>query len=160
MMAVRDIESNVRRRGRPGKAINASYQQYGEFGLKIRISIGGSRGGNTGGRTKSGKYSILIASRIFLSSEQGKIGRRAFSLPMKIGTSSGKVSGGYIVSHSSGPWRKGQRLIGPLSIPQIGPFHFSSQSGMKREKISTMARNSLKGYLNKYYESALSKKVK
>lgn len=149
-MAVREIESNIRRRGRAGRAVGVSYESYGEFGLKFSIRVGGSRGGNTGGRSKSGRYSILIASRIFLNSEEGKVGRRAFTLPY----------GTYKISHTSGRWSKGRFFTSSPVIPEIGPFYFSSKAGMKPEKISTTSRRIIKEYLNRYYDNALNRVIK
>lgn len=152
-MAVRDIQENVRKRGSAGRAVQVNYNTYGEFGLTFRISVGGTRGGNTGGRSRSGHYSILIASRIFLNSEEGKVGRRAFTLPHR-GNSF------YRVSHTSGEWVKGRLFVGPLTIPELGPFYFSSKNGMKRERISTTSKNIIKDHLNRYYDNALNRTVK
>lgn len=147
--AVRNIKENIQKRSPSiSRAIKVEAQPYGEFGSKIKIYSSGPRGGNTGGRSKKGRYSLVIASRIFLNSEQGKIGRKAFGLPKK-------TKGYYVISHTSGKWRKGRRLQGPLRIPPIGPYYFSSKSGVKREKIDVMSRKVVKKYLNQYYSGIL-----
>lgn len=170
-MAVRDIKNNLSKRGRPGEVIDVKYEQYGDFGLRLKISPRPGRGGYNGGRKKSGQYSILIAARIFINSEEGKLGRRPFTLPRKFVTKrityrgrgannlpvnkskTVSTSSRYIISHSSGRWNEGQKLVGPLKIPAIGPFHFSANSGMPRERISAYSRNTVKAYLNKYYDN-------
>lgn len=161
-MSVKDIKDNLARRGRPGEVIDVSYDQYGDFGLRFKLTPRPGRGGYNGGRSQTGRYSILIASRIFLSSEEGKVGRRAFTLRRRTSAdavSKGKRQGSwrYEISHSSGKWQKGQRLVGPLKIPAIGPFHFSGQSGMPRQKISAFSRNTIRKYLNRYYENLLKR---
>lgn len=149
-MAAKDIEANIQKRGKPGRAVSVFYDTYGDFGLKFSVRSGGRRVGGSGGRSKSGRYSILIASRIFLSSEEGKTGRRAFTIPART----------YRISHTSGRWVRGRFFQGPSFIPEIGPFYFSSKSGMKREKISTMSRRIIKQYLNRYYDNALNRVIK
>lgn len=174
-MAVRDIKNNLAKRGRPGEVIDVNYEQYGQFGLRIRIKPRPGRGGYNGGRTKSGGYSILFAARIFVNSEEGRMGRRPFTLPRKFITKTIRVnsrgannmavsrsktvstSKRYVISHSSGQWNKGQKLLGPLKIPAIGPFYFSSKSGMPREKISTFSRKTVRNYINKYYANLLKR---
>lgn len=150
-ISVTNIKDNIAKRSKSiSRAIKVEGSPRGEFGATIRITSFGPRGGNTGGRGKKGKYSILIASRIFLSAEQGKVGRKAFRLPEK-------HMGFYVLSHTSGKWRKGRRFQGPLSIPQLGPYHFSIKSSVKREKISDMSRKTLRRHLNHYYSGILSR---
>lgn len=93
-----------------------------------------------------------------MSSEEGKLGRRAFTLRRRTSSdASEKGSWRYQVSHSSGQWQRGQRFVGPLKIPAIGPFYFSSKAGMPRQKISVFSRNTIRKYLNRYYENLLKR---
>lgn len=148
-VSVRNIKENINKRSPSiSRAIKVESYQYGEFGTKIKIYSSGPRGGNTGGRGKKGRYSLVIASRIFLNSEQGKIGRKSFTLPKK-------ARGYYVLSHTSGKWRKGRRFRGPLTIPQIGAYYFSSKSSVKKEKLSDMSRKIVKKNLNHYYSGIL-----
>ena len=148
------IEANLRKRGRPGKFIQMDYKKYGPLGLKFSFEIRPGKGGHRGGNANR-RYRPLIASKIFLFSEQGVIGRRAFVLrPMKDKKGGTKR---YVVSHSSGEWRKGQKLLGPLRIPQIGPFYFSTKSGMPRKKIQKMAAEIIREELDKQYQKELGK---
>lgn len=150
------IKENILKRGPAGRAVKVERFSYGQYGVKIKITYGGTRGGNTGGRPKSGRYSIIWGARVFLAAEEGKVGRRAFTLPKKLSLVNDRM-GGYRISHTSGKWRKGRRLKGQLKIPQIGPYYFSSKSQMKREKISTMSRNIVKKNLNNQYSRLLKR---
>jgi len=152
--AKKKIEENLRRRGRPGRFIEMDYKKYGPLGLKFSFEIRPGKGGYRGG-SASRKYSALIASRIFLFSEQGVTGRKAFTLPSKK-QKSGETKR-YVISHSSGEWRKGQKLVGPLRIPAIGPFYFSSKSGMPRKKIQKMAAEIIRDELDKQYKKEFGK---
>lgn len=154
-MASKKLQENIARRGRPGEVVRVSYEIYGDYGLKLKIQPASGRGGNTGNRGAYGKYSILIASKIFLKSESGEVGRVAFTVPRR----SGKGDRGtrLVVSHTSGRWIKGQKFMGPLSVPAIGPFYFSSKRGMPRETIQKTGARILGTYLNKYYNNALKR---
>jgi len=155
--AKKKIEENLRRRGRPGRFIEMDYKKYGPLGLKFSFEIRPGKGGHRGG-SASRKYSALIASKIFLFSEQGLTGRKAFTLPSKKEKNeSYSQTKRYVISHSSGEWRKGQKLVGPLRIPAIGPFYFSSKSGMPRKKIQKMAAEIIRDELDKQYKKEFGK---
>lgn len=170
------IEKDLRRRGRPGKFIQVSYRGYGKYGLKFSFDVKPGRGGSRGG-SKTRKYSALWAGRVFINSEMGRIGRRAFVLPEKKKqhqytqrvrtgdyytnkTMTQQVKGEYVISHSSGQWKKGRALYGPVKIPAIGPFHFSSMSGGPRSTIKKTASDIIKTELNKEYEKILGKRAR
>lgn len=166
--AKKRIEQNLKRRGRPGRLVKVAYKKYGPLGLKFSFTTRGSRGGSYGGNsTKTNGYSALWASRVFLNAEQGMTGRRAFTLPKKqqgIYTSKSgrqtRYTKRYRVSHSSGEWKEGQKLLGPLRIPAIGPFYFSAKSNMPRETIQDAARNILRTELNKEYKKEFGKMLR
>lgn len=146
------IEENLRKRGAPGRFVDVTYKKYGPLGLKFSFRTKTGRGGYRG----SGKrgYSALWATRIFLNSEQGITGRRAFTLPSK---SSSTGSKRYVVSHSSGRWKRGQKFTGPLRIPAIGPFYFSAKSGMPRKRIQKTSAEIIRNELNKEYKKTFGK---
>jgi len=165
-VAVFKIEQNLKRRGKPGRFVKVSYKRYGSFGLKIRFETRGGRGGMYGGG-RSTNYSPLWASRIFLHSEQGMTGRRAFVLPRKERGSYSDKSGRartytkrYRFSHTSGEWKEGTQKLGPLKIPAIGPFYFSAKSGMPREDIKKTGRKIILNELNKSYKKEFSKMMR
>lgn len=157
-IAKEKIEDNLKKRGRPGRFIDVSYKKYGPFGLKFTFDTSkGGRGGYRGGKGR--RYSALWASRIFLNSEQGLTGRRAFTLPqVKVVTArNSEVTMRYRVSHTSGRWRKGDKFAGPLRIPAIGPFHFSAQSGMPRQRIQKTSVEIIRDELDKQYKKEFGK---
>ena len=158
--AKKKIEENLRKRGRPGRFIEMDYKKYGPLGLKFSFEVRPGKGGHRGG-SASRKYSALIAAKIFLFSEQGFTGRRAFTLNRDHRTVNKKGnpsrSGAYKISHSSGEWKKGTLLPGPLRIPAIGPFYFSSKSGMPRKKIQKMATEIIRDELDKQYKKEFGK---
>lgn len=162
-MAQKRIKENLRKRGRPGRFVKVEYKKYGPFGLKFSFGTRGVNRGTYGGGGGQQGYSVLWASRIFLNAEQGITGRRAFVLPDKgiPASEPGKPKefpgGRYILSHSSGRWKKGQQLGGPLKIPAIGPFHFSAKSGMPRQKIQKTAAAIIRDELNKSYKKEFGK---
>jgi len=150
--AQKAIEDNLRKRGAPGRFVDVTYKKYGPLGLKFSFNTKVGRGGYRG----SGKrgYSALWATRVFLNSEQGITGRRAFTLPSKA-TNTGTKR--YVVSHSSGRWKRGEKFTGPLRIPAIGPFYFSAKSGMPRKKIQKSAAEIIRNELNKEYNKSFDK---
>lgn len=169
------IEKDLRRRGRPGKFIKVNYKAYGRYGLKFSFDIKPGRGGSRGG-SKGRQYSALWAARVFIYSEMGMTGRRAFTLPAiqktrtfktrirtgdytTTGTKTQSYQGRYKISHSSGRWKQGQTLRGPLRIPAIGPFHFSSMSGGARTTIKKAASDIIRAELNKEYDKILGKRA-
>jgi hypothetical protein len=146
------IQENLKRRGGAGKFVAVYYKRVGKAGVKLIIQNdpaghGGRRG--TGGQKRM--YSVLWATRIFLNSEEGKIGRRATVQGPRRGQGGGTRR--YVISRTSGRWKKGTKLKGPLKIPQINPFHFSTKHGMKREKISTTSRKIMVDQLTKRYKN-------
>lgn len=170
------IEQDLRRRGRPGKFIKVNYKQYGRYGLKFSFDIQPGRGGSRGG-SKGRRYSAVWAARVFIYSEMGMTGRRAFTLPaiqktrqfkgrvrtgdfLRTTTKTVSYQGRYRISHSSGRWKKGQTLRGPLRIPAIGPFHFSAMSGGPRKTIQKTASEIIRAELNKEYDKILGKRIK
>jgi hypothetical protein len=171
--AQQKIEKDLRSRGRPGRFIAVNYKKYGQYGLKFSFEIKPGRGGSRGG-SKSRQYSAIWAARVFLWSEMGMTGRRAFVLPLRMKTRTYKgrkrmgdyietvtktqsYAGRYVISHSSGRWKKGRSLEGPLKIPQMGPFHFSSMSGKPRKTIKRAATDIISIELNKQYDKVLGK---
>lgn len=107
-------------RGGAGRGISVTSKKYGPFGLKISITANGVRPEGSSGSTE---WSDPVwAGRIFLASESGDIGRKAFVLAAKEGRSA------YRVSRSSGRWTQGQFLRGPLNVPQIGAYYFSGEN--------------------------------
>jgi hypothetical protein len=154
-IASKKLQENIARRGRPGSVIRVTYEIYGEYGLKLKVQPSSGRGGDTGNRGASGRYSMLIASKIFLNSESGKVGRSAFTVPRRSGKSGRGTR--MVISHTSGQWVKGRKLMGPLTVPQMGPFYFSSQTGMPRETIQKAGNRILGSYLNRYYRNALKR---
>jgi hypothetical protein len=153
------IEENLRRRGAPGRFVDVTYKKYGPLGLKFSFKTRTGRGGYRGGGNR--QYSALWATRVFLNSEQGMTGRRAFTLSRDQKTVNKKGnpsrSGAYRISHSSGQWKKGTTLAGPLRIPAIGPFYFSSKSGMPRKKIQKSAAEIIRNELDKEYRKTFGK---
>lgn len=169
------IEKDLRRRGRPGKFIKVNYRSYGQYGLKFSFDIKPGRGGSRGG-SKGRRYSALWAARVFIYSEMGVTGRRAFTLPAiektrtfktrvrtgdytTTGTKTKSYQGRYRISHSSGRWKEGQTLRGPLRIPAIGPFHFSMMSGGPRKTIKKAASEIIRNELNREYDKILGKRA-
>lgn len=169
------IEKDLRRRGRPGKFIEVNYKGYGKYGLKFSFDIKPGRGGFRGG-SKGRKYSALWAARVFIYSEMGMTGRKAFTLPAiqktkqfrgrtrtgdftKVTTKTVSYQGRYRISHSSGRWKEGQTLRGPLRIPAIGPFHFSAMSGGPRKTIKKTATDIIRTELNREYDKILGKRA-
>jgi hypothetical protein len=148
------IEKDLRERGRPGRFIKGDIRKYGQFGLRLSFEPTNLRGGN---RTGGGKrmYNAKIAADIFIFSESGVTGRKAFTLPRK--TSEEWTSARYQISHSSGRWKKGQRLRGPLRIPAIGKFYFSAKAGKPRITIKKMANKVIREELNKEYNAMLKR---
>lgn len=156
--SVDEIRKNILKRGKPGRFINVESKKYGSFGMKVSIdSKGAMRGGSrVGGRRQ---YNAKIAANIFLMSEMGYRGRKAFTLPMRKISRSGNFENRYRVSHNSGRWRVGTSFVGPLAIPAIGPFHFSAQTGMPRITIKKMAANTIRKNLNAAYKKEFGKKI-
>lgn len=145
------IQDNLKRRGGAGRFVAVYYKRYGKAGVKLFIQKDpAGRGGRRGSGGHKRQYSVIWATRIFLNSEEGKIGRRATVQGPRIGKNGTRR---YVISRTSGRWKKGTKLRGPLKIPQIGPFYFSTKSGLKREKISTMSRNFMIEELNKKYKN-------
>ena len=155
-MAQKRIKENLRRRGRPGRFVKVEYKKYGPFGLKFSFGTRGINRGTYGGGSGQEGYSVLWASRIFLNAEQGIPGRRAYVIPKRAPSSEGDTRR-YQISHSSGRWRKGDRLLGPLRIPAMGPFYFSAKSGMPRQKIQKTAASIIREELDKSYKKEFGK---
>ena len=107
--------------------LNVESKKYGQYGTKISIDTKGSLRGGSRGDGKRG-YNAKIAANIFIMSEMGYRGRKPFTLPMRKIRRSGNFESRYRVSHNSGQWRIGTTFVGPLAIPGIGPFYFSSKS--------------------------------
>ena len=141
---------NIRKRGKPGRFVEVYYKKYGKAGAKLEIKAEMSRGGfRTSGGFKRG-FNGKIAAAIFMKAESGKIGRRAFTIK-KRAPQKGATTSRYMISHNSGRWKKGQKLLGPLRIPQLNPFHFSAKSGMPRITIQDKAKKILIEELKKSY---------
>jgi hypothetical protein len=141
---------NIRKRGKPGNFVEVYYKKYGKAGSKLEIKAEMSRGGfRTSGGFKRG-FNGKIAASIFMQAESGKIGRRAFTIKQRAPQGKATTSR-YMISHNSGRWKKGQKLLGPLRIPQINPFHFSAKAGMPRITIQDKAKKILIEELKKSY---------
>jgi len=159
--AQKAIEDNLRRRGAAGRFVDVTYKKYGPLGLKFSFNTKTGRGGYKGGGKR--QYSALWATRVFLYSEQGLTGRRAFTLNRqgkgvnKKGNPTRTAGGVYKISHSSGQWKKGTTIAGPVKIPAIGPFYFSARSGMPRKKIQKSAAEIIRNELNKEYAKVFGK---
>jgi len=146
------IEDNLKRRGGAGRFVAVYYRRVGKVGVKLVIQNDPrGRGGRRGSGGHKRQYSVIWATRIFLNSEEGKVGRRATVQGPRRGKSGGTRR--YVISRTSGRWKKGTKMLGPLKIPQVGPFHFSAKNGMKREKISTMSRRIAVQELSKKYKN-------
>jgi hypothetical protein len=131
-----DIDRDIQRRGRPGKYIDVDIQKYGDYGLSVRIhdTPDGANG---------------HATRMFLQSEQGLVGRRAFVLNKKTY---------YVISHDSGKWGYGTHLGSPVNVPAVPPFAFSSKNskdGDANITIKQMAYNSIVKNLNRQHRMLL-----
>lgn len=156
--ALVEIKNDIRRRGKPGRFLNIESKKYGQYGTKISIDTKGSLRGGSRGDGKRG-YNAKIAANIFIMSEMGYRGRKPFTLPMRKIRRSGNFESRYRVSHNSGQWRIGTSFVGPLAIPGIGPFYFSSKSGMARVTIKKMAANVIRKELNASYRKEFGKKL-
>jgi hypothetical protein len=141
---------NIRKRGKPGRFIEVYVEKYGKAGARLKIKAEMSRGGfrSAGGFKRA--FNGKIAASIFMKAESGKIGRRAFTIKKRL-PQRGETTSRYMISHTSGRWKKGQKLHGPLRIPQLNPFHFSAKSGMPRITIQAKAKKILIEELTKSY---------
>lgn len=157
--AIPEIEKDIKRRGKPGRFINVKDKPYGQYGRKLTISTDGALRGGSHGRGGKRMYNAKIAANVFLNSEMGKVGRRAFGLPPVVRTNKKgkKTRGRYRISHTSGQWKQGTRL--PFArVPQMGPFYFSAKSGGRKVKINTAARKIMIKHLNAEYAKILKRK--
>jgi hypothetical protein len=141
---------NIRKRGKPGRFIEVYVEKYGKAGARLKIKAEMGRGGfrSAGGFKRA--FNGAIATSIFMKAESGKIGRRAFTIKKRL-PQRGATTSRYMISHTSGRWKKGQKLLGPLRIPQLNPFHFSAKSGMPRITIQAKAKKILIEELTKSY---------
>jgi hypothetical protein len=146
---VERVKENILQRGNPGKFISVKSKKYGPLGMQIVISVDPSAGPR-GGEGKRA-YDSAFAARIFLNTESGMTGRSGFILPMK--------PRGYLISHTTVGWSKGIRLQkGPVVVPQMGSFYYSSKSGMGRIPIKQFASEQMVKILNRNYSLLLSRK--
>lgn len=144
------VQIDMYRRGKPGRFFAVYIYKYGKAGARLKIIPEVSRGGF---RTTSGSnrgFNAQHATNIFMRAEMGKVGRRAFTIKKKAPKGNGSTSR-YRVSRSSGRWKKGQKFLGPLRIPQLNPFHFSIHSGRPRITIQAKAKKILLEELTKSY---------
>lgn len=143
------VKENILKRGNPGKFISVKAKKYGPLGMQIVISVDPSAGPKDGDGGRA--YNSAIAARIFLNTESGMTGRSGFILPVK--------RRGYLISHTTSGWKKGTRLHkGPVVVPQMGSFYYSSKSGVERIPIKQFASQEMVRRLNLAYSSLLRRK--
>jgi len=138
LASVGDIERDLVRRGRGGKYLSVEVKKSGPSGLSVRIYPRSSGGSST------------HIARIFMNSEEGLTGRKAYVLRKKRG---------YVISHSSGIWSAGDFIAAPVRIPAIGAYAFSGKTGGSHIPIHKMAHDAISNNLNKQHKTLL-KRVK
>lgn len=122
-------------RGAAGKYVSVDSKRYGPFGLKISISADKNAAAGSGSTSWSDPF---WAAQIFLKSENGEIGRQAFTLS--------KEDKRYKISRSSGRWQQGEILMAPLNIPQIGAYYFSKGNQPIRKEAYEIMLDTLNDY--------------
>lgn len=150
-----DVTENLIKRGRPGRFLKVESTAYGKLGFKLNIStngvatsIGLMESPAGAGRRYSGKW----AANIFMNSESGFVGRRAFNVVAD--------KKDLIVSHNSpfSHWKTGMPLPMIVNVPELGAYYWSSRTGVESIPIKTMAKNFIVENLNKRYSEMLKKK--
>lgn len=148
-----DILINLKLRGKPGRFFEVETLPNGELGQRVRIfkssNLRVSEG--YGGR----KYNQEYAANIFMNSESGFIGRKAFTANARLENTRGMVA-----THNS-PYssvQKHTKLGQQVNVPELGRFYWSSKTGMEPIPIKKFAKDKLLEYLNKRYAKILDKK--